>query len=143
MVAFLQALQAEGMINPACVASGVSVASVWRWRETYPPFDAAVRKFMTRTRLLQLEDNMYRIANSTDPKMAMAAVRANEFLMKAWNRDEYGDHQRIEQTQTTVHQVQVIQEVRHVLQEQQSNRLAQLRQTQPAIDVPSEVLPTT
>lgn len=127
MAAFLRALQEEGMIRPACATCGVDTATVWRWREQYPAFEAAVTQFMTRTRVQTLEENMYRIANSTDPKMAMAAVRANEFLLRAWDRDTYDQAQRIEQTTTVNHMVQVIHEVRDSHRERQAERLKRLR----------------
>lgn len=127
MAAFLQALQEEGMIRPACLSSGVDATTIWRWREHYPAFEAAVTKFMTRTRIQTLEENMYRIANSTDPKMAMAAVRANEFLLRAWDRDTYDQAQRIEQTTTVNHMVKVVHEVRDGHRERQAARLARLK----------------
>lgn len=127
MAGFLRALQAEGMINPACKASGVSVATQWRWREEYPAFAAAVTKFLKQTRIAQLEDNMYRIANSTDPKMAMAAVRANEFLMKSWDREQYQESVRVEGTQTVNHMVQVVHSVRDTMREEQAAKLASLQ----------------
>ena len=127
MAGFLRALQTEGMINPACKASGVSVATQWRWREEYPAFAAAVTKFLKQTRIAQLEDNMYRIANSTDPKMAMAAVRANEFLMKAWDREQYQESVRVESTQTVNCMVQVIHTVRDTMREEQAAKLASLQ----------------
>lgn len=127
MAGFLRALQTEGMINPACKASGVSVATQWRWREEYPAFAAAVTKFLKQTRIAQLEDNMYRIANSTDPKMAMAAVRANEFLMKAWDREQYQENIRIEGTQTVNHMVQMIHSVRDSMREKQLAKIASLQ----------------
>ena len=127
MAAFLRALQEEGMVVPACKASGVDRATVWRWREQYPAFEAAVTQFMTRTRVEVLEANMYRIACSEDPKMSMAAVRANEFLLKSWARDTYDQAQRIEQTTTVNHMVQVVHEVRDSHRERQTERLQRLR----------------
>ncbi|GGO28533.1 hypothetical protein [Deinococcus humi] len=127
MASFLQHLQSEGMINPASKASGVSVATIWRWRDEYPAFNDAVVKFMTRTRMLTLEENLYRIANSTDPKMAMAAVRANEFLMRAWDREQYGEFKRVDQTVTVNHIVQLSHDARQAIQERQAQKLQQLR----------------
>lgn len=127
MASFLQHLQTEGMINPASKASGVSVATIWRWRDEYPAFNDAVVKFMTRTRMLKLEENLYRIANSEDPKMGMAAVRANEFLMRAWDREQYGEFRRVDQTVTVNHIVQLSHDARQAIQERQAEKLRQLR----------------
>lgn len=127
MAEFLRHLQIEGMINRASKTSRVSVATLWRWRDEYPAFNDAVVKFMTRTRILQLEENMYRIANSEDPKMAMAAVRANEFLMRAWDREQYGEFKRVDQTVTVNHIVQLSHDARQAIQERQAEKLRQLR----------------
>ncbi|GGK25776.1 hypothetical protein GCM10008955_19380 [Deinococcus malanensis] len=128
MCAFLRALQDEGMLLAACTASGVNITTVWRWREQYPVFEEAVTRFMNQTRVAKLEENMYRIANSTDPKMAMASVRANEFLMKAWDRPQYGDFQKVETTQTVNHMVQVVNADRDRHRNLQQQKLRQLRE---------------
>ncbi|WP_156039211.1 hypothetical protein [Deinococcus marmoris] len=127
MTSFLQHLQSEGMINPASKSSGVSLATIWRWRDEYPAFNDAVIKFMTRTRMLKLEENMYRIANNDDPKVAMAAVRANEFLMRSWDREQYGEFRKVEQTVNINHIVQISHDARQAIQERQAEKLQALR----------------
>lgn len=110
--AFLRALQEHGSLGAACLASGVSDVTVWRWRKQYPAFDRAVMDFVEGVREQRLVESLYRMATSDDPKMANAAAKAGEFLLKVWNRDKYMERQKIEQTVTINHQVQVIQAVR-------------------------------
>ena len=136
MAAFLRALQEEGMVTPACKVSGVDQATVWRWREQYPAFSQAVTRFMTRTRVQVLEENMYRIACSDDPKVANAAVRANEFLLRSWDRDTYDQAQRIEQTVTINQQVQVVHEVRERNRQRQAERLRTIEADAVRSDMP-------
>lgn len=133
MSLFLRELQKEGSLSRAYESSGVPEPTVHRWRGEYPPFGEAVTKFVTRTRMQKLEESMYRIALSEDPKMANAAVRAGEFLMKAWDRPQYGDHQRIEQTQTVNHIVQVVHTVRDDIRAKQQEALRRIR----TIDAPA------
>jgi len=132
--AFLRALHDEGSITKACKASGVPLSTVHRWRGAYPAFAKAVDTYITTVREQVLEDNLFRIAGSTDPKTATAAVKANELLLKAYNRPRWGDHLRTETTVTINQQVQVIHEVRDRMRAQQSEALARL-QTR-TIDMP-------
>lgn len=125
--AFLRALHEHGSISAACLASGVHDTTVWRWRKQYPAFDRAVVHFVEGVREQRLVESMYRIATSEDPKMANAAAKAGEFLLRAWNRDKYGQHQKIEQTVSINQQIQVIHEVRAAFHQKQQERLASLR----------------
>ena len=84
-------------------------ATVWRWRKQYPAFDRAVLNFIEGVREQRVVESLYRIATSEDPKTATAAAKAGEFLLKVWNPDKYQQAQRIEQTVTVNHQVQVIE----------------------------------
>lgn len=124
--AFLRALQEHGSLGAACLASGVSDVTVWRWRKQYPAFDRAVLDFVEGVREQRLVESMYRIATSDDPKMANAAAKAGEFLLKVWNRDKYMERQKIEQTVTINHQVQVVQAVRDELRARQQEKLQRL-----------------
>ncbi|PNY79189.1 hypothetical protein [Deinococcus koreensis] len=136
MSAFLRALHVEGMLTAACAASGVSLPSVRRWRNDFPSFDEAVTEFLTRIRLSAVEDNMYRIATSTDPKIANATVKAGEFLARAWDREQYGERQRIDQTITVNGQVQIVHEARDTIrQELRASRQQRLLALQ-TIDAP-------
>lgn len=127
MSAFLRALQTEGMILAACKASGVSDATVWRWREEYPAFAEAVTTFLKQKRVLVLEENLYRIAGSTDPKMATAVVNANIFLLRAWGPEAYQEKLRVESTQTVNHMVQQVHSVRDTMREEQAAKIASLQ----------------
>ena len=125
--AFLRALQEHGSLGAACLASGINDVTVWRWRKQYPAFDQAVIDFMEGTREQRVVESMYRIAMSEDPKIANAATRAGEFLLKVWNRDKFGDTHKIEQTVTVNHQVQVIQDARDRMRKEQAEAMQTLR----------------
>lgn len=125
--AFLRSLQEHGSLTAACLASGVHDSTIWRWRQQYPAFDRAVLEFVEGVREQRLVESMYRIATSDDPKMANAATKAGEFLLKAWNREKWGDRQKIDQTVTITQQVQVIHEARERHREQQRAAIAALQ----------------
>lgn len=126
MAAFLRELHTQGILQDAATAAGVDQATVWRWREQYPAFGDAVTRFLTRTRQAMIEDNMFRIATSSDPKMANAAVKAGEFYLRALDRDQYTERQVIEQTVTVNQQVQLINQARDRLRAERQARVAQL-----------------
>lgn len=133
--AFLRALHEHGSLAAACLASGIHDTTVWRWRKQYPAFDQAVVNFTEGVREQRLVESMYRIATSEDPKMANAAAKAGEFLLKSWNREKYADFKKVEQT-VSIHQtVQAIHEVRDQFRERQAEKLKALR----TIDVLPEV----
>ena len=75
----------------------------------------------------QLHASLYSRAMDMDPKAASAGVKAAEILLKALDRDTYGDHQRIESTTTVNHQVQVIHDVRDQYRAMQQARLRRLQ----------------
>lgn len=126
MAGFLRALQNEGMILAACKASGVSDATVWRWRDEYPAFGEAVTEFLKHKRVLMLEENLFRIAASTDPKTANAAVRANEILLRAYD-PRFAATLKVEGTQTVNHIVQMSNEVRDNFRQRQLEKIRQIR----------------
>lgn len=108
MAHFLRVLADEGGCLSACAASGVPYATVHRWREQHEAF-AQAYDIASQQRLLAVEEDIFRIARSTDPRMANATVKAGEFLMRAWDPERYTEKQKIEQTVTVNHQVQVIE----------------------------------
>ena len=125
---FLRALQEHGSLGAACLASGVNDVTVWRWRKQYPAFDLAVIQFVEGVREQRLVESMYRIAMSEDPRTANAAAKAGEFLLKVWNRDKFGDRQKVEQTITINQQMDVTR----------AYRAEYLRQQQAAIQALSD-----
>lgn len=127
MAQYLRTLRSEGTLTAACTVTGISQPTVWRWREEFPAFGNAVTQFLTRDRQLLIEENMFRIATSTDPKTANAAVKAGEIYLKALDPDRYADRQKIEQTVTINHQVQVVHEVRERLRAAQAEKLQRLQ----------------
>ncbi|UQN10841.1 hypothetical protein [Deinococcus sp. QL22] len=127
MSAFLRALGREGSIARACETTSVDESTVWRWRDRHPTFGEAVNTFMTRTRQQRIEESMFRIATSTDPKQANAAVRAGELMLRALDRTQYGQHLEVKSTQTVNHMVQVVHTVRDDLRARQLARLSQLK----------------
>jgi hypothetical protein len=127
MVRYFEALREEGTLSDACKRLNVDQATVWRWRNEYPEFQADVTTFLSRDRQALLEDNLYRIATSNDPRMASATVKALEFYLKALDRPTYGDQTKVETTQTVNHMVQVVHTVRDDLRARQLERLSQLK----------------
>ena len=87
-------------------------------------------RFLTRTQQAMIEDNMFRIATSTDPKMANAAVKAGEFYLRALDRDQYTERQVIEQTVTLNEQVQVINKVRDQIWAERDAKINEIRAKQ-------------
>ncbi|WP_019587576.1 hypothetical protein [Deinococcus apachensis] len=84
-------------------------------------------EFVEGVREQRLVESLYRIATSEDPKMANAAAKAGEFLLKAWNREKWGDRQKIETTQTVNHMVQISLDVRDTFRAEQQAKLEALR----------------
>lgn len=123
----IDALKEHGTLKAAAAAADVAPSTIYRWRDNDPQFAAEVDEFLHVTMVEELEASMYRIATSTDPKMANAAVRAGELLLKAENRDKYGDHQKIESTQTVNHLVQVVHTVRDGIKARQHEALQRLK----------------
>ena len=139
----LEALRENGTLTHAAAAVDMPPSTIYRWRKADPEFDAAVTEFLHVDMVDTLEQSAFRIATSTDPKMASAAVKAQEMLLKAYDRDRFGDHQRIEQTTTINHMVQVVHEVRDTHRERQAERLRRLRtlDAEPPPNVKSDILP--
>lgn len=127
--AFLRALHEHGSMAVACLASGVHDTTVWRWRKEYPAFDRAVLNFIEGVREQRLVESLYKIATSEDPKIANAAAKAGEFLLKSWNRPKYSEHLKIEQTVTVRQQVQVALDVRDNLRAAQQERLKRIHES--------------
>lgn len=127
MLQFMDALRQLGTYTDACRATDIDNATVWRWRNDYPAFRDAVTTFMTRDRQVAIEDNMYRIATSTDPKTANATVKAGELYLKALDRDKWGDKLTTDTTITINTQVQHVIEVREKLRAAQSEKLHRIR----------------
>lgn len=131
---FLELLQEEGHITQAATRLGVSPSTVYRWRVQDEAFNAEVAEWITEEMETVVATNMFRIATSTDPKMANATVKAGEFMLKSLNREVYGDQLKQESTVTINHQVQVVHEVRDRLRAAQTEKLQRLI----TIDEPKE-----
>jgi hypothetical protein len=127
MCDFMDKLESLGSLTQVYALTKHSETTIHRWRTDYPKFAAAVDLFLTQTRLVRLEEAMYTIAMSTDPKMATAAVKAQEFLMRAYDRPKFGDQMKVESTQTVNHMVQVVHSVRDTMREEQQAKLASLQ----------------
>lgn len=106
---FLELLEEEGHITQAAARLGVAPSTVYRWRVQDPEFNDAVSDWLSEGMEEVVATNMFRIATSTDPKIASASVKAGEFMLKSLNRDKYGDQIKQETTVTVNHQVQVIE----------------------------------
>lgn len=134
---FLEVLQEEGHITQAAARLGVAPSTVYRWRVQDPAFNDAIADWLTEDMEVIVATNMFRIATSTDPKLANATVKAGEFMLKSLNRETYGDQIKQESTVTVNHQVQVIHEARDTIRQElrasQQQRLQALR----TIDMPS------
>lgn len=120
----IEGLRSEGTINGAAAAADVPPSTIYRWRKADPEFDAAVTEFLHVDMVDTLEASAFRIATSTDPKMANAAVRAQELLLKAYDPDRFTERHKIESTQTVNHMVQVVHTVR------ENHRAAQVQALQ-------------
>lgn len=139
MNVFMQALQQLGSLTQVFSHTDFPETTVIRWRRDHPKFADAINTFITDTRITRIEEAMYRIATSTDPKMANAAVRAQETLLKAYDRPRFGDHLTTESTQTVNHLVQVVHTVRDGIKARQQEALQRLK----TIDAEPEALPST
>lgn len=126
MAHFLRVLAEEGGCLTACQVAGVPYATVHRWRDEHEAF-ATAYDIASQRRLLAVEDNIFRIAQSTDPRMANATVKAGEILMRAWNPDRYTERLKTENTITINAQVQHVHSIRDQLRERQQERLQALR----------------
>lgn len=124
---FLTALREHGTITHAAAAAGVNRATAWRWEQDDADFAAEVRRWMHTDQVSELHESLYKIATSNDPRMATASVKAGEFLLKALDRNIYGDMTKIESTQTVNHLVQVVHTVRDDHRAKQLGRLNQLK----------------
>lgn len=109
---FLNALREQGTITHAAAAAGVARNTVWRWRRDDEEFRVEVDTWLHQDQVDELHDSMYRIATSTDPKIASAAVKAGEFLLKSLDRETYSDHLKIETTQSINVAVSVVHDIR-------------------------------
>ncbi|GAA0502754.1 hypothetical protein [Deinococcus depolymerans] len=74
MAHFLRVLAEEGGCLTACQVAGVPYATVHRWRDEHEAF-ATAYDIASQRRLLAVEDNIFRIAQSTDPRMANASYK--------------------------------------------------------------------
>lgn len=109
MNVFMDALQTYGSLTQVFQHTEFSEATIHDWRHKYPRFAEAVNLFLTHTRVHRVEENMYRIATSDDPKSATAAVKAGEILLKAYDPERFTERIKQETTVTVNHQVQVIE----------------------------------
>ena len=105
---FLAALKQHGTLSAACQVAGTARATIYRWRDEDPVFAAQVHQWMHVDMEAELVESLFRIATSTDPKMANAAVRAGEVLLKADRPEKYGDRLQIEQQVTVNVAVQTV-----------------------------------
>ena len=135
----IAAMRQHGTLSAASLAAGVARSTIYAWRDSDPAFAAEVHQWMHEGMEEELVESLYRIATSSDPKMATAAVKANEILLKSVNPDKYSDRLKVDATTTVNHQVSVIHDVRDQLRERQAARLQQLRGG--VVDV--QALPTT
>lgn len=125
----LDALKQHGTITKASAAAGVTPRTVQRWQNADPAFQQEVQRWMHIDQADDLALTLYEIAHlaKVDSKYANAGVRAAEILLKSLARDEFGDHQTIDQTVNVNQTVQVIHEVRDQMRERQQEKLKQLR----------------
>lgn len=128
----IEGLREHGTIGHAAAAADVAVSTIYRWRAADPQFDAEVLEFMHVDQVDQLHESMYRIATSTDPKTANAAVQAGKFLLQSLDRRTYGDHLTTEATLTINAQMQVADNALELLRSRQAAAVQQLR----TIDAP-------
>lgn len=132
---FLGHLRIAGTISKAAAKTGLSRRTVQRWQNDDTDFAAEVKKWLHEDQADELHDTLFEIAiaGKRDPKMANAAVRAAEFLLKSLDRETYGDQLKTEVNQTVNHIVQMSQEVRDTFRQRQLEKVRQIR----TIDMPS------
>ncbi|KQR22883.1 hypothetical protein ASF71_06870 [Deinococcus sp. Leaf326] len=124
----VDALREHGTIGHAAAAAGVSPSTLYRWRDQDEAFNQVVTEFLNVDLVDTLVSSMYSIATNTDPKLANAAVKAGEFLLKAYDRDTFGDQIKTEVNQTVNHMVQVVHSVRDTMREEQAAKIARLQE---------------
>lgn len=123
----IEALRKHGTLLAAAKLSGVSRSTLYRWREEDPAFEAQVKEWLDEDMEAELHDSMFRIATSEDPRLANAAVRAGEILLKSINPTKYGDKLQVDSTTNINHKVTVIHEQRDHLRTLQAQRIQELR----------------
>lgn len=96
--AFLKALHEHATIGVACQVSGVPDVTILRWRRAYPAFDQAVSDFLINVREQRVVDSLYQLTQKAleDPKFASAGGRAGEFLLKAWNPEQFAERLKVD-----------------------------------------------
>lgn len=97
----------------ACQLAGIGHTTLRRWRRDYPAFEKQFQ--LERAQLVsEVEDSLRTIA--LDPKNK-GAVKAAEILLKAHDRERYGDQVTLNQQVTVNHNVQVVHSVKALQQE--------------------------
>lgn len=125
--AFLQGLREDGTLGATCRQTGLSESTIYRWRRDDPEFNQACEDWLHVELEDELHQSMYRIATSTDPKMANAAVRAGEFLLKAVNPEQYADRIKVDSTQNINVAVSITHEIRDKYRAEYAAHKAQLQ----------------
>ena len=119
----VEGLREHGTLTHAAASAGISPSTIYRWRETDAEFNDAVTEFLNVDLVDSLVSSMYSIATSTDPKTANAAVKAGEFLLKGYAREQFGDQLKTEGTINISGQI----DIAHQVQQQFRVEHAQLR----------------
>ena len=125
--AFLQGLREDGTLGATCKRTGLSESTIYRWRRDDPEFNQACESWLHVELEDELHQSMYRIATSTDPKMANAAVRAGEFLLKAVNPEQYGEKIKVDSTQSISVAISIGDQVRDQFRAEHAALRAQAR----------------
>lgn len=86
--AFIEALRDELSIYAAAKVVGVGRATVYRWRDADPAFDAAIAASQADA-IDTLEQSLFRRAKKSDTTAAI-------FLLKSWRPDKYRERTAVE-----------------------------------------------
>lgn len=119
-------------------AAGVPYSTHLAWTERYPAYKTAILNGLAARETI-IVDGFVALASrlndpdKLDPKLATAAVKAGETIIRGDNPDKWAERQKIESTQTVNHIVQMSQEVRDTFRQRQLEKVRQIR----TIDMPS------
>lgn len=122
----IDGLKEHGTLTHAAATAGISPSTIYRWREQDTDFNSQVTEFLNTDLIDTLVSSMFSIATSADPKTANAAVKAGEVLLKAYDRQRFGDQLKTETTQNINVQISTTTEVRDQLRAAQRAKLLTL-----------------